>query len=282
MKKVVIGYITDNKISSKEDKKFFKIAKKLNIELVPFNISSELIEEDIEEKAKNCDIIFNDSGMILASELVKTFEVLGKKVIEDSKSYTFPEDKWIFFVECAKNRIPTPKTILLPIDLANAKKELVKFNHWPIVLKRVNGERGEFVEKADNAKKAIETIKKFWRKGNERLPVIAQEFVISDSYRVTVIDGKIMQTAIKKRHGWKATGCYSDRFWHFKIDQELKKIVEKVIKATKIKICGIDLVKKDSKWLVLEVNAEPSIKMFDCEHEKLIEAILKLLRKLAC
>ncbi|MBS3172496.1 ATP-grasp domain-containing protein [Candidatus Woesearchaeota archaeon] len=279
MKKIVMGYITDSKIPISEDKKFFKIANKMNVELLPFNISSEIVQKEIEEKAKKCDIIFNDSGFILAEEIVKTLEILGKKVTEPSKIYEFPEDKWLFFIQCAKNNIPTPITILLSLDLNSVKNQLNNFNHWPVVLKRVNGERGEFVEKANNMNEAIRIIKHFWKKGNERLPIIAQEFIDSDSYRVTVIDGKIIQTALKKKVGWKATGCYAQKFRHFKVDDDLKNIVEKLVKITKINVCGIDLVKKDSKWLALEINAEPSLKMFDCEHDKLIECVIKSLKK---
>lgn len=279
MKKVVVGYIMDNVSLVGEDKKFFRIAKEMNIELVPFSISGNLIEDEIEEKARKCDVIFNDSGDILSIELVRSLEILGKKVLEPSKAYDFPENKWVFYVLCKKNKIPVPETILLSNDLNTVKIQLKEFGHWPVVLKRVDGSRGEFVEKASNVTQSLRIIKKFWKKGNERLPVLAQEFINSDSYRVTVIGKNFYQTALKKKHGWKATGVYAKRLWHFKMDKELKKIVDKVVKVTKIKICGIDFFKKNGKWLVLEVNAEPSFEMFDCQHEKMIRETLKFLRK---
>jgi RimK family alpha-L-glutamate ligase len=224
-------------------------------------------------------VIFNDTGEEIAYELVKTLEQLGKKVVEKSIVTYYPEDKWIFSLMCKKNKIPTPKTILLPTDLKSAEKELNDFNKWPVVLKRVYGNRGEFVERAKNIKEAMKIINHFWEKGNERLPIIAQEFVPSDSYRVTIIGNEIVQTALKKRHGWKATGCSTERFHKFKVEPELEKIAKRLVKISGIKICGIDFAKKDGKWLVIEINAEPSLKMFDCEHEKLIEKVFKLLLK---
>jgi glutathione synthase/RimK-type ligase-like ATP-grasp enzyme len=51
------------------------------------------------------------------------------------------------------------------------------------------------------------------------------------------------------------------------------------MKFLDIKICGIDMLKKDGKWLLLEVNGQPSLDFFEDEREKLTEAALNLLIK---
>jgi glutathione synthase/RimK-type ligase-like ATP-grasp enzyme len=280
MKKIVIGLIFDNKIGY-EEKRFLKAAKKLNIELVLFNMIDEIREEEIEEKAKKCDIIYDDCGDPITTELVKSLEILGKKVLEKGKIAYYTEDKWIFYLKCLKHKIPAPETILLPINLDSAKKELIRFAHWPVILKRVYGTWGEFVEKADNVNEAMKIIKDFWKKGKDRLPIIAQEYVISDSYRVTIIDNKIVQTSLKKRHGWKATGVYKNTLRKFKVNKELKKVVDKLIKINDIGICGLDFVKKSGKWLVIEANAEPGFDAVKRERNKLIEKVLIYLKNKA-
>jgi glutathione synthase/RimK-type ligase-like ATP-grasp enzyme len=282
MKKKVIGYIFYASKLKKEEKLFLKIAKKKNIDLVLFNLSKEIDDEKIEKDIKRCSLIFNNSAETMAIELIKTAEALGKKVIDSSKSFYFSEDKWIFFLKCKEHNIPTPETNFLSGNLTVLEKELKKFNHWPVILKRVEGTCGEYVEKADNVQQAIRIVKRFWKKGSERLPIIAQEMIESKSYRVTVIDGKIVQTAIKEnKAGWKCTGVYTNigNFKKFKVDRELKKIVDKVIQVSKIKICGIDLLKKGDKWMVLEVNAEPAFDFFENEREKLVSKTLDLLKK---
>ena len=125
----------------------------------------------------------------------------------------------------------------------------------------------------------MKVIKKFWKKGSEKMPIIAQEFINSPSYRVTVIGNKIVQTAIKQNNGWKATGVYAKNFKKFKIDPKLEKIVKKIVRISRIKICGIDLFKKNGKWLVLEVNSQPSFDFFEDEREMLIDKALNLLKK---
>jgi glutathione synthase/RimK-type ligase-like ATP-grasp enzyme len=279
MKKKVIGYIFCDKSLGKDEKAFLKIAKKKNIDLVLLNTEEDLTEEEIEEKTKKCDIIFNNSAEEIAIELTKTLEELGKKVIEPSKVYYYIEDKWMFYLKCKEHKIPVPKTILLSESEKTIEKELIKFDNWPVILKTVEGTMGQFVEKADNSKQAVKIIKNFWKKANERTPVIAQEFAPSPSYRVTVINKNIVQTSIKESKGWKCTGVYEKKFKKFIPDKELKIIIKKLTNATGMKVFGLDLLKKNNHWLALEINAEPGLDFFEDEREKLIEKILDFLIK---
>ncbi len=279
MKKVVIGYVYNEQSLGEDEKLFIKVAKKKGIELVFFNIEDELNEREIEEKAKRCKIIYNNSEDLLALELVKTFEELGKKVVETADTFYYSEDKWMFFLRCKENKIQVPETVLIPSNLKNVKQELEKFNQWPVVLKRIDKSRGRFVEKADNIEEAIAIIKKFWRKSSERIPIIAQEFVKSYCYRVFAIEGKIVQVALKEGSGWKLTGEYAKRFWRFKPDIKLKKIVKKIAKMTNTKVIGVDLLKKRNNWLALEVNSSPDFAFFASEREELIGKVLNFLKK---
>jgi RimK family alpha-L-glutamate ligase len=281
MKRTTIGYIFNEKGLEKDEKIFVDVAKKKNINLVMINTAKDINEDELENKIKKCDIVYNNSAEDISFEIVKTIEALGKKVIDSSKALYSCEDKWMFFIKCKKNHIPTPKTILLSPNENIAKKQLKEFNCWPVILKRVRGTMGEFVDKAENPTQAERIIKKFWRVGRERLPIIAQEFIDSPSYRITVIGDKVIQTALKENKGWKATGVYAMHFKKFKADNELKKLIKKVVKASKIEICGIDLLKKNGKWLVLEVNSTPGLDFFRNDERRIIGEILNFLRKQA-
>ena len=178
--------------------------------------------------------------------------------------------------------MPSPDTILLSGNINNARKELKEFGRWPVILKRVTGTMGEYVGKAKGIGEAELLIRKFWKKGSEKLPIIAQEFVKSPSYRVTVIGNKIFQTALKRnKAGWKATGVYAKKFEHFEVDRKLERIIKKIMKFLDIKVCGIDMLKRDGKWFFLEANAQPSLDFFEEEREKITEAVLNLLIKIS-
>ena len=204
MKKEVIGIIYSGE-KSEDEKLFTKLAQKKKIELILINID-KIDESRLEELANKCDLIYNSSAEEFSIELVKTLEELKKKIIDSSKAFYYTEEKWMFYVKCKENNIPVPETILLSQNINSVKEELIKFNHWPVVLKGVSGTMGEYVEKADNLNGAEKIIKKFWKESSERLPVIAQELIKSSSYRVTVMGNKIVQTAMKHNTGWKATG----------------------------------------------------------------------------
>ena len=280
MKKVTIGYIFDTFKQDKEEELFTKLAKEKGVKIIMFSVRDDISEEEIEKKAKECDIIFNNTAGYMGLEMLKTFEEFGKKTVDGSDIYYYSEDKWMFYLKCKKYKIPTPETILLSDNANSMKKELKEFNHWPVVLKRVEGEGGDFVQKADNIKEAVEVIEEFWKKGNQRLPVIAQEFIKSYTYRVMVVGDKIIQNTLRKGHGWKASTNLSENMVDkFEVDKDLEKLVEKIIKIVKIKICGIDFVKKNGKWVVLEVNTEPSFQFFENEHKKIINEVLDFIIK---
>lgn len=281
MKKLVIGYLYNGRGLGEDEILFKRVTKRNKIDSILINTSLGYNEDELKEKIKKCDIIYNSSGDNFVIEIEKTIEELGKKIIEKSKSFYYIEDKWMFYLKCKEHKIQTPKTMLLAQDITYAKKDLKEFNEWPVIIKKVNGCMGEYVEKADNIEKAEKIIKKLWENSKERTPLIAQEFIKSPSYRVTLIGKKIVQTAIKKSIGWKATGVYSKKIKRFKIDKELKKIIEKLTKFVDIQICGIDFLKKDNKWFALEVNSAPGLDFFESEREKMIEKLIKLLKKLA-
>ena len=279
MEQLCIGYIFMSPTLTEEEKIFLKVAKKKNIKLIMFNVADKLIEKEIEKKARQCDIIFNNTAGYIALEILKTLENIGIKTVDSSKVYYYTEDKWMFFLKCKEHGIPTPDTILLSGNLNSAKKELEEFGRWPVILKLVQGEHGEFVKKADAIDEAMPIIRELWEKRCERLPVIGQEFIRSPSYRVTVIGDKIVQTALKYNYGWKSTGVYAEKIGKFEVDRELEKLVKKIIKVCKIKICGIDFLKRDNKWFVIEVNAEPSFEFFEDEMEMIIEKVIDFIKK---
>lgn len=282
MKKKTIGIISCSREIEKEGRLFLEIAKKKEAKVILINISDKFDIKTFKRKVKQCDIIYCSVWDDFSVELTKTIEEWGIKVLESSTSYYYTEDKWMFYVKCKKNNVPTPETILLSENITNAKRELKQFGKWPVILKRINGTMGEYVEKAKGMEEAESIIKKFWKKGSEKLPIIAQEFIKSPSYRVTVIGNKIVQTALKKNNaGWKATGVYAKKFEHFDIDKKLERIIKKTMKFLDVKICGIDMLKKDGKWFLLEVNGQPSLDFFEEEQEKLTEHAINLLIKTA-
>ncbi|MEK6757794.1 MAG: ATP-grasp domain-containing protein [Nanoarchaeota archaeon] len=281
MGKLVIGYLYSGKDFGQDEILFKNIAKKKNVEPILISTTEWSDEKKLREKIKSCDIIYNSSAEDFAIETEKTIEEFGKKIIEPSKAYYYTEDKWMFYLKCSEHKIAVPKTILLSENIPASKKSLKEFNQWPVILKRVTGTMGQFVEKADDLEEAGKIMKKLWEKSSERLPIIAQEYIHSPSYRVTVFGNEIVQTAIKRNRGWKATGVYSNRIRRFPVDKELKEIVDRMMKFVKINVCGIDFLMKDGKWIALEVNSAPALSFFERDRRKMVNILVEFLIKLA-
>jgi len=277
--KITLGYIFYGLKFSKDERIFLKLAKKKNINLVMFNIYKHFDKKKVKRKAKKCILIFNNSGEEKAVKFVKYLEKIGSRVIESSRSFYRDENKWGLYLKCKKNRIPTPRTILLKKDMASALSGLKKFNEWPVILKRIHGCQGDFVSKANNLKEAEAIINKFNKRAKIEWPIIAQRFFPSASYRVTTIDGRIVQTAIKQKGSWKKTGVYTKTFKKFKITPKLREIIRKITDASEINVCGIDLLRKNGRWYVLELNGQPCYGFFEEERERLIDNVLNFLKK---
>jgi glutathione synthase/RimK-type ligase-like ATP-grasp enzyme len=278
-KKLVVGLITDARRMGTEEKLFIQCAKERGMKLVLINLAKKFSPKEFERQIRRCDILYNDEGADYVMEPLKEAEALGKLVLDPSRIFYYTEDKWMFYIKCKRHGIPTLESTLLPNSLDLAREELKEFNHWPVVLKRIHGMHGIFVQKADNLGEAMKIVKSFWKQDVDLLPIVAQEFVRSYSYRVTTIGDEIVQTAIKKSNRWKCTGYYAKRIDSFRVTPELRRLVRKVIRVMKIKVCGIDLVKKDGQWLVLEVNAEPGLTFVDGKRKTLIGKILDLIKR---
>ena len=278
MRKLVIGYLFAGPTLGDDEYAFKRLAKKHKTDLVLFDIFNEPSYNELKDTISQCDIFFNNSAEEFSFEFEKTIEELGKKIIDSSQSYYVSEDKWVFYLMCKDHNIPTPETILLSEKLDIVKKELKEFNHWPVVLKRVSGTMGEFVERAENINESIKILKKFWKKGSQRLPIIAQELISSPCYRVTVINGKIVQSVMKNAKGWKKTGVYEKRNKRFKVDNALKKIISTISSFSGIKVLGIDFLKKDNQWIALEVNSAPAFDFIKNDRDKIINEVITFLK----
>jgi glutathione synthase/RimK-type ligase-like ATP-grasp enzyme len=89
-----------------------------------------------------------------------------------------------------------------------------------------------------------------------------------------------VQTAIKENNNWKCTGVYAQNFKKFEIDDNLKSVIEKLMKSFDIKICGVDLLKRGDDWIVIEVNSEPALDFFPEETDWIIRKEIALIKKI--
>ena len=277
-KRLSIGYIYYKSYYDSSDEIFVRLLEeKLNVIKLPFEEQIDL--ETIKTKTKDCKIIFNDStwgkSTLQSVELTKTLEELGKTVINSSNSIFYNEDKWMFYLRCLENNIPTPKTYLIPIELRFSSKAIKSIlAKYPIVLKAVYSDNGSCVEKVSNYPMFLKKLRKIL-KSNPTSPILAQKYIPNShkSYRVTLINHKVKQGIIKIGKSWKQTGKEEEYFKLIKVNRKLKNICEKASRILEMDICGFDLILNNGKWYIIEANSSPALNFIKKDEIRLLRLL---------
>jgi glutathione synthase/RimK-type ligase-like ATP-grasp enzyme len=187
----------------------------------------------------------------------------------------------MFYLHCVKHNLPVPETFLIPRIGYNREKISSLFEKSPLVLKASMSQSGSAVEKADN----MEEFEKYWKKmaaGNPESSIVAQEYIADGngngdkykSYRVLLAGGKILQAVAKYGKSWKITGYEdSEHFRQFDIDSDLKDICEKAAKVLGMDLCGVDLINKNGKWYIIEVNSNPGFDFIESDKKRLVSDV---------
>lgn len=277
---VTIGYIYAEYKLTSEDKLFLKLAREGGAKVVVFPATQFISPEKIKNLAKKCNIVLNGSAEQESVEIAKMIEEAGTQVVDPSRSLYYHEDKMMFYVHCRKKHILTPKTYLLPIFINQCRepiKRLIKKN-GAVVIKNILSDNGQFVDRAKTVKQAIALVKKFRKR--DRAPLIAQEYIKAAHkvYRVTVLDGKVVQSVIKKSKNWKCTGRFvKGDAPVFRVTPKLEKICVKIAKILKIPWCGIDLMRRGREWVAIEANTCPGMDFVARDVEGLYGQLIKYL-----
>src|SRR3990170_8220864 len=126
MEKPYLGIICTPQGNNTEKHLFPILQKKFNLVLFP--VQKDIDYEILRKQAKNVHVVLDTAidmpNTYDAEEIVKTFEAMGKKVIDSSKSFYYKEDKWLFYQTCLKHKLPTPITWYVPRNAKTFKSSL--------------------------------------------------------------------------------------------------------------------------------------------------------------
>lgn len=284
IKRYTIGYVYPESDNCLDDKFLIKVFRK-KFNLILFPLEKPLDEKQIEQ-AKTCRLIFNNAVCEPFTwdgiELSKTFEEFGIKVINPSRSFYYQEDKWVFYLECLKNNIPTPLTYLIPKKLNYNEKKIKKLlMDGPIVIKSVFSDKGLCVERAKTFEEFENKLQKIIDRA-PTTPVIAQKYIEHDntSYKVLLIGNKVVQSVIIKGISWEQTGMKdTENYRSFKPDKKLKKLCEKVSKIFRMRWCSLDLIKQNDDWYLIEVNGCPAVDFIYSDMNRIGNLLVNFLLK---
>jgi len=266
LEKPALGIIATPRGSPTEKHLLPVLKKKFN--LVMFPLQADIEYSTLKERSRGLQIVLNTAGDMPNTydslEMAKTFEGLGKRVIDSSKSFYYREDKWLFYQTCVKHKLPTPITYYIPRDINASRKKLRQIlEEGPVVFKGVFSDTGKAVKRAMNYEEALHVISTLHKKTGI-MPLVAQRYVPHGkvSYRVTLAGGKIIQSITKYGKNWKEGKLFwkNEKYRTFRPDKKLAAICTKTAKCFGLEWCGIDLMKDSSdRWQLIEVNSCPSM-----------------------
>lgn len=228
-------FIKKNDISVSYDKKTFK--------------KNEPVFFRIAEKYKNASYI-----------LAKYFQKRSISYIDSFHSFTRERGKLIQMFLLAINGLEIPKTYYSPVYDRKKIFNAIKFLQLPIVIKLSNKDRGEGVFLAKNQREILKILAE-----NQNEEMIFQEYIENEfDFRILVLGNKAalgekrIRTDKNDFRNNASRGAREEFFPSQKISKRMKEIAQQSSKVMQIEVCGVDIIKKENKLFVIEVNFSPS------------------------
>lgn len=264
---LAIFYNPDEKLPPSDKKslqKFLEVAKKMNI-------YAELITEEDIPRLMEFDALFIRSTTALnhiTYQLAQRAKQADMVVIDDPLSIIRCTNKVYLNELLTKEKIPTPKSILLFSNNVNTFTSIVSQLGSPFILKIPDGSFSYNINKICNEKELQVALNEMFEKS---AIVLAQEFIPTDfDWRMGILDNEPLFACkyfMAKGH-WQIYNHANkgkERVGGFEtvpIYKVPKNVIKTALKATSLignGLYGVDLKLVGDKVVVIEVNDNPSI-----------------------
>lgn len=229
--------------------KFSDIVFEYNSKLQNFDIKKggvSLLEFDV--------FIFRgyNKSFVEAQILAKWLVDNKKIVIDEFLSKKFVPSKIFEAMMFSKNKINHIQTFYGVGE--KSLEKIVAEMIMPIVVKPVDAQKGQGVEKFESGAKALEFLRK-----NSR-GYMVQKFIPADGdIRVVVVNGRALG-AMKRFVGendFRSNVSLGAKTRKVELNSNLRDISEKAAKAMNYEIAGVDVMEQKGEYVVLEVNHTP-------------------------
>jgi len=197
------------------------------------------------------------------------FQKNGMK-IWPSQEHLNMSDKFFEGIFLSMWQIKTPKTVILP----NINKEKInnlaeKVGGFPCIIKKVTGSEGRYVGLIKSYQEAIDFLKKFPHPSVlGKKNVILQEYIEESrgsDFRVYCVGNEILG-AIRRtaqNNDFRANISLGGTAEQVEISDEMIEYSKKIMKEGKLLFAGIDFIKSNRGFLVLEINTSADFQGFE-------------------
>jgi len=183
-------------------------------------------------------------------------------------------DKFCASVFFNSINIPTPKTALIN-SFKEEKIELLAKNHvngFPCVIKSCRGSMGKNVDIVNSPQEVLSFIDKSLKSKStvpfKRSSYLLQEFIkesAGSDFRALCLNGEVLGVIRRTSQdgNFKANISLGGKAEIVELDNDVRKMAEKIMKEGNIFYAGIDFIKSDRGYLAIEINTSAQFKGFE-------------------
>ncbi len=203
----------------------------------------------------DCSILLDKDvslGYILEKKGIRVFNSPDAIRICDSKILTY--------IALMDSDIPMPQTTILPFKFSNMKYTDFEFENeienYPVIIKEEFGSLGQQINLIYNKEDFHTAVLKSMSR------LLVQEYIECDGsdIRVFVVGGSAV--CAMKRHNEKdfRSNCAGGgSAVPYPLNERLCQIAQKASKIIGLDFCGVDIIEKDGKYYLIEVNSNPLV-----------------------
>lgn len=192
--------------------------------------------------------------------VIQQFEVMGVYTTTSSEALLQSRDKLRCLQQLNRAGIPTPRTVLVN-HLDQLPDLLGAIGGMPVVIKLLQSTHGVGVILAETYHQAISTIEAMLRLGTR---VIVQEFIresAGEDVRAFVVAGEVVAAMCRRA----ADGDFRSNLHRgataapTRLGDAEEELVRRAVRALRIDVAGVDLLRSRRGPLIIEVNASPGL-----------------------
>lgn len=258
--------ISQGSLSSKwiaeELKKVFDDVDVLDIKDFEVSLGGNKPEVSYEGKSltKEYDCVYAKGSYRYVTLLRSLTTILGAKAYMPIRpgAFTAGHDKLLTHLKLQAANVPQPKTWV--VSTAHAAKKLLKKIEYPVVMKLPAGTHGKGVMLADTAESASSMI--------DALALLKQPFLLQEYIETNGTDTRAFVVGDEVVAAMKRTAAEGEKRANIhsggsaiacELDAHAKQVALETARAVGADICAVDMLIKNKKPVVIEINLSPGL-----------------------
>ncbi len=220
------------------------------------------------KKIKKCDVMIPRVGLNdnldLEISIVKQFQMMGIPMLNDYMPILRAKNKLRTLQILTRNNIPVPKTIVVR-KLEYIDDAIKRISGYPVILKTPYGTQGVGVVLVESRRSLYSALDILWKNMGSSILLI-QEYIVEaegSDYRAFVVGDRVIASMKRtaKSGDFRSNLHLGGEGRKVELTEEEEKLAVRATQALGLKIAGVDILRSAKGPLIMEVNANPGMRI---------------------